>query len=159
MEKIISIREWATIKRIAQSVNPMVLKKQAVYKKMKELAGEYQALNAQIAGFEGGVKALCGGLGTEQLIHKETSVIEGKFDKDGKPQKKTVYLPNTCVNYDREKNVYVLTLPEPQETPAPEMPQEEMAASSADLQEKNADQEPVDTSVEMSESTENELFN
>lgn len=112
MEKRISVREWATVKRIAQSVQPMVQKKDTIQKKIKELATEYQSLNDQIEGFEHGIKALCGGLGTEALIHREVVTVPGKYDKDGRPLKKTSYEPNPCVKFDKDNAQYVITLPE-----------------------------------------------
>lgn len=112
MEITLSTRQWAVIKRTAQNVAPNVAKKATIQKKMVELAEEYKLLDAQISGFEQGIKALCHGLGTENLVHREVTVIEGKFDKDGKPLKKTSYEPNSNVAYDEEKNVYIVTVPD-----------------------------------------------
>lgn len=125
MEKVISTREWATVKRIAQSVQPMVQKKAQIKEKLQELADEYKMLDAQIQGFEHGIKALCGGLSTEQLVHREVKVLEGKFDKDGRPMKKASFEPNPNVHYDKDKNVWVITFDEEPTTPAePETPSE-----------------------------------
>lgn len=112
MEKVISVREWATVKRIALSVNPMVQKKNAISRKMEELTQEVTLLDAQIEAFEHGIKALCCGLGTEDLVHREMTVTEGKFDKDGRPLKKVTYEPNPNVRFDRDKGVYVITVPD-----------------------------------------------
>jgi len=112
MEITLSTRQWAIIKRTAQNVAPNVAKKANIQKKMLELAAEYKSLDAQIAGFEQGIKALCHGLGTEDLVHRVVTTLEGKFDKDGKPQKKTSYEPNSNVAYDATKNVYVVTVPD-----------------------------------------------
>lgn len=112
MEITLSTRQWAIIKRTAQNVAPNVAKKANIQKKMLELASEYKSLDAQIAGFEQGIKALCHGLGTEDLIHRAVTIVEGKFDKDGRPLKKVSYEPNSNVVYDAAKNVYVVTVPE-----------------------------------------------
>lgn len=117
MEKTISIRDWSTIKRVAQNVQPLVAKKQSILEKVKELRDEFNSIDAQIQGHEYGIKALCGGLGTEDLCHRVVTTIEGKFDKDGRPQKKTTYEPNDNVRFDDVKRVYVVTIPEPQDVP------------------------------------------
>lgn len=127
MEITLSTRQWAVIKRTAQNVAPNVAKKATIKRKMMELAEEYKLLDAQISGFEQGIKALCHGLGTEDLVHREVTVVEGRYDKDGKPLKKTSYESNPCVTYDEERNVYVVTVPDAPE--APETPAEEETAS------------------------------
>lgn len=115
MEKYISVREWATVKRIAQSVQPMVQKKNNIKEKLAKLLEEYKMLNTQIEGFELGIKALCNGLTTEDLVHREINVVEGKFDKDGRPLKKTTFEPNDNISFDKEKNMYVITIPDEEE--------------------------------------------
>lgn len=117
--KTISTRQWATIKRIAQSVQPMVSKKEALQKKIKDLAEEYQSLEAQIDGFEQGIKALCEGLSSEQLVIRTVSVVPDRFDKDGKPLKKVSYEPTSLVQYNEQANNYTIILPE-EEAPSAE---------------------------------------
>lgn len=114
MEKTISIRDWSTIKRVAQNVQPLVAKKNSIKEKIEELNNELTSLDMQIQGHEYGIKALCGGLGTEDLCHRVVTVIEGKFDKDGRPQKKTTYEPNDNIAFNEEKRVYVITIPDPE---------------------------------------------
>jgi len=103
------------VKRTAVSVQPMVQRKALLKKKMLELAEEYKSVDAQIQGFELGIQALCCGYGTEQLIHRVVTVVEGKLDKDGKPLKKVSYEPNGCITFDPQKNVYLLTVPDVEE--------------------------------------------
>lgn len=105
----ITTRQWATIKRVAQSVQPMVQKKDNLYKKIQELAEEYKTLEAQIEGFEHGIKAMCEGLGTEDLVERKITIVEGKTDKDGRPLKKTSYEPTSIVQYNELTNNYTIT--------------------------------------------------
>jgi len=119
MEKTISTRQWAIVKRTAQNVNPLVQQKQKLQRKIADLIGEYKTVDAQIQGFEGGIKALCEGLGTEQLVIRVVTPIEGKFDKDGKQVKKVTYEPSSLVTYNVEQNNYTVHIPEPSaETPS-----------------------------------------
>lgn len=114
MEKTISIRQMAIIKRTAQNVQPLVSKKQRLQKQIAGMIDEYKALDAQIQGFEGGIKALCEGLGTEQLVNRVVTTLEGKFDKEGKQLKKTSYEPSSLITYNPEQNNYTLHIPEPE---------------------------------------------
>lgn len=146
MEKTISIHQWAIIKRTAQNVNPLVQQKQKLQKKISDLIEEYKSLDTQIQGFEQGIKALCDGLGTEQLVIKTVTPIEGKFDKDGKQVKKTSYEPSSLVAYDAEHNNYIVHIPEPE---APE------ATKEAEPVQENT----VESAVEgVPESTEERVF-
>ena len=43
--KTISVRQFATIKRVAQNVNPLVVKKNKIAAKISELNEEYNAIN------------------------------------------------------------------------------------------------------------------
>lgn len=125
MEKTITTRQWAVIKRTAQNVQPLVQRKQRLQKQITEIVDEYKAINAQVQGFEMGIKALCGGLGTEQLVVRVVTPLEGKFDKDGKQMKKTTFEPSSLISYDPEKNIYTLHIPEPTVAPpADEQPAE-----------------------------------
>lgn len=109
METVITTREFAAIKRVAQNVAPWVQRKAKINEEMKKLTQEREKLESLITSSEVGVKELCRGLGTEQLVHREVEVIAGKFDKKGRPQTKTSYKPNDCLKYDEVKNVYILT--------------------------------------------------
>lgn len=110
MEKRISRVEFATIKRVAQCVSPMLQKRDKLDKQIKKMSEERDSLNLQIEGFEQGIKALCGGLTSEDIVHRESVVLEDKFDKDGRPVKKVTFEPNPCVRV--EDGAYYLTIPE-----------------------------------------------
>ena len=106
MNKTLSVRQFAGVKRIAQNVNPLVVKKNKIAAKIDELNAEYNALVEEIEGHEMGVKALTGGLTSEDLVVKKVEDT-GKVDKEGKPIKVTKYEPKAgVVTYNEEQNVY-----------------------------------------------------
>ena len=119
--KVISVRDWASIKKMAQIVNPLVSKKNNILKKIDTLMNEIEGpggLDEQIAGMEAGIKARFLGLGTEQLVKKVvtpyvredgTPVLDAKT---GKQLTKTTYEPLECLVYNKENNNYVLTVVE-----------------------------------------------
>lgn len=124
MSKTLTVREFASIKRVAMNVNPLVVKKNKIFAKMQELSDEYNDLMEEINGHEMGVKAKTGGLGTEDLVVKKVEDT-GKVDKDGKPIKKTVYEPNgNTVVFNEELNVY--------EIKSSPLPTEEVSIESVD---------------------------
>lgn len=111
--KTLTVRQFAGVKRIAQNVNPLVVKKNKIAAKIDELNAEYNALTEEIEGHEMGVKALTGGLTSEDLVVKKVEDT-GKVDKDGKPVKVTRYEPKAgVVVFNEEANVYELHLDEP----------------------------------------------
>ena len=104
--KTISIRQFASVKRIAQNVSPLVVKKNKIAAKIDELNAEYNALIEEIEGHEMGVKALTGGLTSEDLVVKKVEDT-GKVDKNGCPVKVTKYEPKAgVVVFNEEANVY-----------------------------------------------------
>ena len=117
--KVISVRDWASIKKMAQIVNPLVSKKNNILKKIDTLMNEIEGpggLNEQIAGMEAGIKARFLGLGTEQLVKKVTTpyvredgtpVLDAKT---GKQLTRTTYEPLECLVYNKENNNYILTV-------------------------------------------------
>lgn len=119
MEKVISIRDLSAIKKMAQIVNPLVTKKANILKKIEALTEEIEGpsgLNVQISGMEAGIKAKFLGLGTEQLVKK---VVTPAVREDGTPAldaktgkqlTKTTWEPMPCLQYDAEKNNYILTI-------------------------------------------------
>ena len=119
--KVISVRDWASIKKMAQIVNPLVSKKNNILKKIDTLMNEIEGpggLNEQIAGMEAGIKARFLGLGTEQLVKKVitpyvredgTPVLDAKT---GKQLTKTTYEPLECLVYNEDDNNYTLTVAE-----------------------------------------------
>lgn len=119
--KVISVRDWASIKKMAQIVNPLVSKKNNILKKIDTLMNEIEGpggLDEQIAGMEAGIKARFLGLGTEQLVKKVvtpyvredgTPVLDAKT---GKQLTRTTYEPLECLVYNKENNNYILTVVE-----------------------------------------------
>ena len=113
MNKTLTVRQFAGVKRIAQNVNPLVVKKNKIAAKIDELNAEYNALTEEIEGHEMGVKALTGGLTSEDLVIKKVEDT-GKVDKDGKPIKVTKYEPKAgVVVFNEEANVYEIHIEEP----------------------------------------------
>ena len=111
--RTLTIRQMATVKRVAQNVNPLVVKKNKIDAKIDELNAEYNALNEEIEGHEMGIKALTGGYVSEDLVVKKVEDT-GKVDKDGKPIKVTKYEPREgVVTFNEEANVYELHFDEP----------------------------------------------
>ena len=91
--------EIATIKRTAQSVNPMVSKKAKLKEQIDALQAEYAQLDTMQEQYEASIKTMTGGYGTEDLVEK---VIEttSAVDKNGKPIKVTKYVlkyPETVI--------------------------------------------------------------
>ena len=119
--KVISVRDWGSIKKMTQIVNPLVSKKNNILKKIDTLMNEIEGpggLNEQIAGMEAGIKARFLGLGTEQLVKKVTAPYVREDGtpaldaKTGKQLTRTTYEPLECLVYDKENNNYVLTVVE-----------------------------------------------
>ena len=113
-----STRQWATIKRTAQNVFPLIEKRNKLQKYVEEL----ETINAQIEGMEYGTKALTGGYTSEEIVKRVVSDYVDpttgavKTDKDGRALKITKYVPNTdIVEFDAQANVYYVT-PKPVET-------------------------------------------
>lgn len=119
--KTLTVRQFASVKRIAQNVNPLVVKKNKIAAKIDELNVEYNALTEEIEGHEMGVKALTGGLTSEDLIVKKVEDT-GKVDKDGRPIKKVDYIPNpNALVFNEGTRVYEIHVEEPEvEDVAPE---------------------------------------
>lgn len=113
MNKTLTVRQLAAVKRVAQNVNPLVVKKNKIAAKIDELNAEYNALTEEIERHEMGVKALTGGLTSEDLVVKKVEDT-GKADKDGKPVKVTKYEPKAgVVVFNEEANVYEIHVEEP----------------------------------------------
>lgn len=111
--KTLTTRQFATVKRVAQNVNPLVVKKNKIAAKIDELNAEYNALTEEIDGHEMGIKALTGGLTSEDLVVKKVEDT-GKVDKDSNPIKVTKYEPKAgVVVFNEEANVYEIHIEEP----------------------------------------------
>lgn len=102
--------EIATIKRTAQSVNPMVTRKNKITEQIEELQKEWDTLNAAQNQYEEAIRTMTGGYTTEDLV---TKVIEttSAVDKNGKPIKVTKYVlkypdtiipPTTILDYEEK---------------------------------------------------------
>lgn len=112
--KTLTVRQFATVKRVAQNVNPLVVKKNKIATKIDELNAEYNALVEEIEGHEMGIKALTGGLTSEDLVVKKVEDT-GKVDKNGCPVKVTKYEPKEgVVVFNEEANVYEIHTEEPE---------------------------------------------
>lgn len=110
--KTISVRQFATIKRVAQNVNPLVVKKNKLMDKINAIREEIEDLNEEILGHEMGVRALTGGLVSEDLIVKKVEDT-GKVDKDGRPIKITKYEPKEdAIAFNEETKVYEILVGE-----------------------------------------------
>ena len=117
-KKELSTRQWATIKRTAQNVLPLIEKR----KKLEKYVAELEAINAQIEGMEYGTKILTGGYTSEEIVKRVVSDYVDpttgavKTDKDGRALKITKYVPNTdVVEFDAQANMYYVA-PKPVET-------------------------------------------
>lgn len=110
--KTISVRQFATIKRVAQNVNPLVVKKNKLMDKINAIREEIEDLNEEILGHEMGVRALTDGLVSEDLIVKKVEDT-GKVDKDGRPIKITKYEPKEgAIAFNEETKVYEILVGE-----------------------------------------------
>lgn len=114
--KVISTRDFANIKRMAQIVNPKVSRKTTLLKQKAMIDAELAELDEAISLLEGGIKGKYLGLGTEQLVKK---VVAPAFREDGTPAldaktgkqlTKTTWEPLECLVYNNEKNNYTLTV-------------------------------------------------
>lgn len=117
-KKELSTRQWATIKRTAQNVLPLIEKRT----KLEKYVAELEAINAQIEGMEYGTKILTGGYTSEEIVKRvvsdyvDSSTGEIKTGKDGRALKITKYVPNTdVVEFNAQENVYYIA-PKPVET-------------------------------------------
>lgn len=102
--KTITFRQLAVIKRTAQNVNPLVEKRKKALAKLEELYTELETLNTEIAGHEGGIKAMTGYTSSD-LVTKVVTKLD-KTDKKGNVLTKTEYIPTSILKYNEEKNVY-----------------------------------------------------
>jgi hypothetical protein len=105
--KTLSVRQFAAIKRVAQNVNPLVVKKHKLINKINELNEEITNLTQEIEGHEAGVKAITGGYISEQLV---TKVVKDKLDKNGNTIKEVKYEPTSIVSYNQDTNTYEISV-------------------------------------------------
>lgn len=114
--KVISTRDFADIKRMAQIVNPKVSRKTTLLKQKEKIDAELEELDEAISLLEGGIKCKFLGLGTEQLVKKVVAPAFKEDDtpaldaKTGKQLTKTTWEPLECLVHNEEKNNYTLTV-------------------------------------------------
>ena len=98
----------ATIKRVAQNVNPLIVKKSKLISKIDELEDELIRINNEIDCHEMGIKSLTGGLSSNEIVLKHIEDTD-KVDSKGQPVKVVSYRPNfDVVRFDEEKRVYII---------------------------------------------------
>ena len=108
MKKEITMRQMATIKRVAQNVNPLIVKKSKLISKIDELEDELIRINNEIDCHEMGIKSLTGGLSSNEIVLKHIEDTD-KVDSKGQPVKVVSYRPNfDVVRFDEEKRVYII---------------------------------------------------
>ena len=102
----LSTRNWATIKKTAQIVQPNVAKKQRLEAQIANLQNQLAEANAAIAEWDGAIVRMTG-YSSEQLIKR---VVEpsGKTDANGKPLTITKWVPTELVSFNAENNTYVI---------------------------------------------------
>lgn len=100
MKKSISTRQFASVKRVAMNVNPLVVRKTKIINKINELVSEMKQIDNEIKGHETGIKSITGGMSSEQLIVK---TVTDKIDKNGNTIKITKYEPNPAVVFFNEE--------------------------------------------------------
>lgn len=125
--------EIATIKRTAQSVASMVIKKNKIKAQLDELQAEYDQLAAIQEQYEAPIKTMTGGYTTEDLVER---VVEntGKVDKEGRPIKQTKYnlkYPKTVIPVPSDAEVQEVEAVD--DTAAPVIENIEHGTDSSDL--------------------------
>ena len=79
---VITARNMATIKRVAQSCAPYTVKKAKLQKKLVEIANEINELDNQQAGLQGAIADLTGGRTTEELLVRVVVNGAAKYEPD-----------------------------------------------------------------------------
>lgn len=105
----------ATLKRVAQSVQPLVRVKTKLLKEIEERQAQLASIQIQIDAFQGPIKEMTGGYTTEDLVVRE---VTDTTNKQGNPVKVTSYklkYPETIVPV--ESNVESTVEDTPEHTP------------------------------------------
>lgn len=111
MEKRIKYSQFQQVKNAAKMIDPQKRKMKLVGEKIAALAAEYKGYQTQISALEAGIVQIMG-FHVDDLVKK---VIEptGKTDlKTGKPIVVTKYVGTDIVSYDKQKQEYVVEIPD-----------------------------------------------
>lgn len=107
--KKLTIKQFLTVKRVAQNVSSLVATKNRLAKKINELNAEYNEICAIIDGHEVGIRRLTGGLSSEDLVERVVTISD-KTDKDGKPIKTYKFVPKEgVIKFNEEDKLYEIT--------------------------------------------------
>ena len=109
MDKKLSVRNVAALKRTAQNNYPLVAKREKILNQLKELENELESINVQIESAETGSKMLTGGYTSMDLIERQL-IPTGKYDANGKEIKMTKYAPKTDALLLNEDGTYSIVL-------------------------------------------------
>ena len=112
----ISTRQFATVKRTAMNVYPLVDQINKKRAEINKLYAEIEDLNNQVTSWEGGIMAMTGGYTSSDLVIKTVTIATNedgstKFDKNGKPVMVTKWEASNNVVWNEEKKVYEITVP------------------------------------------------
>ena len=107
----ISTRQFATVKRTAMNVYPLVDQINKKRAEINKLYAEIEDLNNQVTSWEGGIMAMTGGYTSSDLVIKTVTIATNedgstKLDKNGKPVKVTKWEASSNVVWNEEKKVY-----------------------------------------------------
>ena len=105
-----------TLKRTAQNVSPLVIKKQKLLAKKNEIDAELEFIQEQIEQYEAPIKKVTGGYGTEDLIERVVEATD-KTDKNGNVVKVTKWnlkYPETIVPVEEKTEVAQMVTEAPQ---------------------------------------------
>lgn len=105
-----------TLKRTAQNVSPLVIKKQKLLAKKNEIDTELEFIQEQIEQYEAPIKKVTGGYGTEDLIERVVEATD-KTDKNGNVVKVTKWnlkYPETIVPVEEKTEVAQMVTEAPQ---------------------------------------------
>ena len=94
----------ATIKRVAQSVSPLVRVKERLTREINERKKELESIQIQIDAFQGPIREMTGGFSSEDLVKRVVEITD-KLDKEGKPIKVTKWVlkyPDTVIPQTEE---------------------------------------------------------
>ena len=127
MERRIKYSQFQQVKNAAKMIDLPKRKMKPIGEKIAALVAEYKSYQTQISALEAGIVQVMG-FHVDDLVKK---VIEptGKTDlKTGKPIMVTKYVETDIVSYDKQKQEYVVEIPD---TPTENAEEEHVAAAEA----------------------------